>query len=62
MDNLTEYLNVRIEPDTKRCLESHAQRRNFKLAQLVRIILGEWLNEQQRIRMGLYTTERDDDD
>lgn len=60
MDNLTEYLNVRIEPDTKRQLESHARRRNFKLAQLVRVILAKWLDEHRMVE--LYTTERDDDD
>ena len=58
-DNLTEYLNVRIEPDTKRCLESHARRRNFKLAQLVRVILVKWLDEHCMAE--LYSTEREDD-
>ena len=59
MDNLTEYLNVRIEPDTKRCLESHARRRKFKLAQLVRVILVKWLDEHCMAE--LYSTEREDD-
>ena len=59
MDNLTEYLNVRIEPDTKHQLESHARRRNFKLAQLVRVILAKWLDEHRMVE--LYTSERDND-
>jgi len=60
MDNLTEYLNVRIEPDAKHRLESHARRRNFKLAQLVRVILAKWLDEHCMAE--LYNAERDNDD
>ena len=60
MSNLTEYLNVRVNEDIKRELESHAQHRNFKLAQLVRVILAKWLDEHRMVE--LYTTERDDDD
>ncbi len=60
MDNLTEHLNIRIEPSVKRQLESHAQRRRFKLAQLVRLILIEWLDNHRMAE--LYTTEADNDD
>jgi hypothetical protein len=59
MDNFTETVNIRIEPQTKQRLLHEAEWRQLKLSQLIRLALAEWLAVQRGAGIPITQRRRD---